>query len=336
VRNERRAILHALSSSLLPAILWICCLGPTLARAEDPDLIVRPGSRDAATVRGGAGLPAPNIRIDTDLVLIPVLVTDRKDRLITGLGKEHFRIFDDKVEQTITQFASEDTPVSIGLVVDCSGSMGPKLAKSRAAVSDLLRTANPEDEFMLVTFNDKVRLLNGFTGRIEEIQNQMFYTQSRGSTALIDAMYLALNEMKHAKHARKAILVISDGGDNSSRYSYRELKKLVREADVQVYSIGILEPLNTRTRSPEELSGPALLAEIAGQTGGRLYEVDNVSDLPDIASKIGVALRNEYVLGFAPADAQRDGKYHHIRVKIEPPKGLPPLRASFRLGYYAQ
>jgi Ca-activated chloride channel family protein len=334
--NERREIRHILSLSLPLAFLLICCLGLTVASAEDPGFTIHPRNQSSTSVINGTGLPAPNIRIDTDLVLIPVLVTDQKDRLITGLGREHFKIFDDKVEQAITQFASDDTPVSLGLVVDCSGSMGSKLAKSRAAVSDLLATANSEDEFFLVTFNNEVRLLTGFTDRIEEIQNQMIFTRSHGQTALVDAIYLAVNQMKRAKHARKAILVISDGGDNSSRYSYGELKKLVREADVQVYSIGILEPLNLRARTPEELAGPALLAEIAGQTGGRLYEVDNISDLPRIASKIGAALRSEYVLGFAPADAQRDGKYHRIRVKIERPKGFPPLRASFRLGYYAR
>jgi Ca-activated chloride channel homolog len=336
VGNERPKIRHAIISCLPLVILLICCFLLTDANAEDPSFTTHPGGRPAAGGINSAGRPAANIRIDTNLVLIPVLVTDQNDRLISGLGKEHFKIFDDKVEQAITQFASEDAPVSIGLVVDCSGSMGPKLAKSRAAVSDLLRTANPEDEFMLVTFNDRVRLLTGLTDRIEEIQNQMIFIQSRGQTALIDAIYLALNQMKGAKHPRKAILVISDGGDNSSRYSYGELKKLVREADVQIYSIGILEPIGTRGRSPEELAGPALLADIAGQTGGRLYEADDLSALPGIASKIGRALRNEYVLGFSPADTNRDGKYHRIRVKVEPPKGLPRLRTSFRTGYYAR
>jgi VWFA-related protein len=214
--------------------------------------------------------------------------------------------------------------------------MGPKLAKSRAAVSEFLRTANAEDEFLLVSFNDHAQLLTSFTNRTEEIQNRMMYMESRGRTALLDAIYLALHEMKKGKHARKAILIISDGGDNSSRYSYRQVRNYVREADVQIYSIGILEPPSTRGRSPEELAGPTLLEEVAHQTGGRLYEVDDLGQLRDIASKIGAALRNEYLLGFTPVQAKHDGKYHRISVKLEPPRGLPPLHTTFRSGYYAR
>jgi Ca-activated chloride channel homolog len=263
------------------------------------------------------------------------MVTDRRDRLITGLEKGQFKVFEDKVEQVITHFASEDAPVSIGLVFDCSGSMGAKLQKSRAAVNEFLRAANAEDEFSLVLFNDRAQLVNPFTDRVEEIQNRMLFTESKGRTALLDAIYLSLHEMKNAKHARKAILIISDGGDNSSRYSYREVRNAVRESDVQIYSIGILEPFGLRGRTPEEFSGPSLLEDIAQDTGGRLFEVEDLNDLPDIASKIGAALRNQYILGYMPSDVKHDGKYHRIQVKIDRPKGLPPLRATFRSGYYA-
>lgn len=322
----------------LPALASLIVLGVglTASSADDSSITREPRTRSAPRVAGDADRLAPNIRIDADLVLIPVLVTDRNDRLITGLEREHFKLFEDKVEQVITQFASEDAPVSIGLVFDCSGSMGPKLAKSRAAVSEFLRTANPEDEFLLVSFNDRAQLLTTFTNRIEEIQNRMVYMESRGRTALLDAIYLALHEMKNSKHPRKALLIISDGGDNASRYSYRQVRNYVREADVQIYSIGILEPPSTRGRTPEELAGPTLLEEIAQETGGRLYEVDDPGQLPDIANKIGVALRNEYLLGYAPAQAKHDGKYHRVSVKIEPPRGLPPLHATFRSGYYAR
>ena len=146
---------------------------------------------------------------------------------------------------------------------------------------------------------------------------------------------LAMDQMKHAKHSRKAILIISDGGDNCSRFSMGEVKNRVREGDAQVYSIGIVEPFGTRGRSPEEMSGPALLDDVAHQSGGRFFEIDNLNELPDVATKIGAALRNQYMLGFAPAMPKRDGKYHKIVVKLAAPKGLPPLRASFRSGYYA-
>jgi VWFA-related protein len=263
------------------------------------------------------------------------MVTDTYDRLVTGLEKEHFKLFEDKIEQVVTQFASDDAPVSVGLVFDCSGSMGSKLEKSRMAVGEFLKGANPEDEFSLVLFSDSANLAVGLTRETEEIRNRLLFTKSQGRTALLDAIYLAMHEMTHARHGRKAILIISDGGDNASRYSTRELKKLVREADVQIYAIGILEPIAGRARTLEELDGPALLDTVAEQTGGRLFEVEDTNELPDIASKIGMALRNQYVLGYTPAIPKSDGKYHRIQVKVIRPKGLPSLRASYRAGYVA-
>jgi Ca-activated chloride channel homolog len=336
VGNRRRYIRYASISLLWAACLVVYCLGlnPTSAQEPAANIEQRPRSKPSSTE--GADRLATNIRINADLVLIPVLVTDSNDHFIGGLEKENFKLFDDKVEQVITQFAMEDAPTSIGLVFDCSGSMGAKLQKSRAAVSAFLRISNPEDEFSLVTFNDRAQLVTTFTDAVEDIQKHLMLVQPWGRTALLDAVYMALHEMKRARHSRKAILIISDGGDNSSRYSYREVKNYVREAGVQIYSIGILEPLMMRDRTPEEWAGPMLLKEIAQQSGGRLYEVDDMSELSDIASKIGAALRNQYVLGYMPPEMKRDGKYHRIEVKIDPPKGLPKLRATFRAGYYAR
>src|SRR5581483_3874752 len=227
--------------------------------------------------------PRANIRVDTTLVLIPVTVTDPLNRFVTGLEKENFKLFEEKKEQEIVSFTSEDAPLSVGLVFDCSGSMGSKLEKSREAVAQFFKTANPEDEFSLVQFNDTADLVQHFTTSLEEIQNRLTFTQSKGRTALLDAIYLALHEMKKAKNPRKALLLISDGGDNSSRYTEKEIKDLVKEADVQVYAIGIYEPSGARSRTPEELAGPGLLTEIAEQTGGRQYAVDNLAELADIA-----------------------------------------------------
>jgi VWFA-related protein len=309
-------------------------MGQQAARAQDPVVAIEPRAVRPEPTTGSANRTA-NIRVNSDLVLIPVMVTDRQDRLITGLEKTHFKLFDDKVEQVITHFASEDVPVSIAVVFDCSGSMGPKLAKSRAAVAEFLKAANPEDEFSLILFSERAQLISGFTNQTDEIQSKLLFAQSKGRTALLDAIYMAMDQMKHAKHSRKALLIISDGGDNCSRYSIREVKNRVKEGDVQIYSIGILEAMGFRGRSAEELAGPALLDEIAAQSGGRLFEIDNLNDLPDVATKIGVALRNQYMLGFAPAETRRDGKYHRIVVKLDSPKGLPKLRASFRSGYFA-
>jgi Ca-activated chloride channel family protein len=277
----------------------------------------------------------PNIRVDKQLVLINVTVTDPLNRFVTGLEKEHFRLFEDKVEQAVQSFSSEDAPLSVGLVFDTSGSMGSKMQRSREAAAELFKTANPSDEFFLVEFNDRPLMAVPFTHSTEDVQNSLTFTQSKGRTALLDGIYLAMNQMKKAKNPRKAIVIISDGGDNSSRYTESEIKNAVREADVQIYSIGIFEPVASRSRTAEEMAGPGLLNEIADQTGGRAFEVDNVAELPDVAAKIGIELRNQYVLGYTPKNQERDGKYRHVQVKLVQPRGLPPLKAFFRLGYYA-
>lgn len=290
--------------------------------------------RTKPNVPGDAG-PRANIRVDSTLVLIPVTVTDPLNRFVTGLDKDHFRVFEDKKEQSVVQFSSEDAPISIGIVFDSSGSMGSKLAKSRQAVAQFFRTANPEDEAFLVQFNDRAELTLPFTHDLAEVQNRLNFTQSKGKTALLDATYLAINHMKSARNPRKALLVISDGGDNNSRYTENEIKNLVREADVQIYAIGIYEPIGSRMRTAEELAGPGTLTNIAEQTGGRQYAVENLSELPDIAAKIGIELRNQYILGYTPANLERDGKYRKVQVKLVQPRGLPSLRAHWRLGYYA-
>ena len=279
--------------------------------------------------------PSANIRVDSTLVLIPVTVTDPMNRFVTGLEKDSFKIFEDKKEQPISQFSSEDAPLSIGVVFDCSGSMGKKLEKSREAVAQFFKLANPEDEFFLVQFNDSANLVQSFTPNLEEVQNKLAFTQSKGRTALLDAVYLALHEMKKAKNPRKALLLISDGGDNSSRYTEPEIKNLVKEADVQIYAIGIYESYGARSRTPEEMNGPGLLTEIAEQTGGRQYSVDNLNELPDVAAKIGVELRNQYILGYQPQNATRDGKYRKVQVKLIQPRGMPTLRPFWKQGYYA-
>jgi len=220
-------------------------------------------------------------------------------------------------------------------VFDTSGSMGPKLQKSREAAADFFQTANPADEFFLIRFSDRPELVTPFTTDTDQIQSALTFTQSKGRTALLDGVYLAMNQMKKAHNARKALLVISDGGDNSSRYTESEIKNSVRESDVQIYAIGIFESAGARTRTPEEAMGPSLLNDLAEQTGGRSYAVENPSELPDIAAKIGVELRNEYIIGYTPQNQERDGKYRRVQVKLVQPRGLPPLKANFRLGYYA-
>jgi VWFA-related protein len=259
--------------------------------------------------------------VNSDLVIIPVTVTDGKGRVVNGLQKEHFKLYEDKVEHEIAQFSAEDAPVSIGLVFDASDSMGPKLQKAREAVAALLKNSNPEDEFFMVQFNQRPKLVVSMTRQSEEIKNRVASVRTGGSTALLDAVILALEQMRNAHYTRKAIIIISDGEDNASSYSVKQLKDNVHEADVLIYAIGI--------------NDAALLNEIAQQTGGRLFEVNKLKQLPDIASKISAWLRSQYVLAYAPNNSEKNGGYHRIRVKITKPAGFPRLHAFWRLGYYS-
>lgn len=326
MRSRRRSI--ATSAALLALLApW------PAAWAADVDSGAPPSaSADELGLEFSRG---DTIKVDVEMALINVTVTDPTGRMVTGLDKSHFVIREDKRQQAITHFGAEESPISLAVVFDASGSMGYKMSKAREAVAQFFKTSNPEDEFFLVQFNNRPELMTGFTKSLEEIQSRLTFVRSKGRTALLDAIYLALNQMKQAANSQKALLVISDGGDNSSRYTPREIKRTVRESDVQIYAIGIYEPYSTRGRTPEEAAGPGLLTEIAEATGGRQFEVQNVNELPDIAEKIGVELRNQYVLGYVPENQEKDGKWRRVKVEIKRIRGMPELRAYYRYGYYA-
>jgi Ca-activated chloride channel family protein len=275
-----------------------------------------------------------SFRADTTLVLVPVSVTDPSNRYVLGLEKEDFHLFEDDVEQKVTHFSAEDAPLSIGLLVDTSGSMGIKLDTSRRAVAEFLKTLNTADEAFLVEFSDRAQLAVSLTGKPSDIQDKLTSVTSGGLTAMLDAVHVGLQEIKHAKNPRKALLVISDGGDNNSLFTAAQIEDLVREADVQIYAMGVFEPVFSFGPSAE-MNGPKLLSEIAGQTGGRALAASNLRDLPSIAERIGIELRNQYVLAYSPSNRNRDGKYRKVQVKLNQPKALPPLKARWRLGYYA-
>jgi Ca-activated chloride channel family protein len=277
----------------------------------------------------------PPIKVDVDMTLVNLTVTDPLDRLVTGLEREHFRLYEDGIEQEVLTLSSEDVPVSIGLVFDMSGSMSDKVEKAREAAVEFMRTANPRDQFFLVSFNDRAELTSGFTSSVDELQSRMMFTSSRGRTALLDAVYLGLSQMRGAHNGKRALLIISDGGDNHSRYNESDVKTYLKEADCQLYAIGIFDPIGIRSRTPEELEGPSLLSEMTEMTGGRVFPVGNLGELPDIAAKIGMELRNQYVIGYKSSNSHRNGAWRKIRVKMRPPKGLPPLNVFAKTGYYA-
>jgi Ca-activated chloride channel homolog len=276
--------------------------------------------------------PGALIRMNVDMVLVPITVTDPMNRLVTGLEKEDFQIYENNGQQAIRSFASEDAPVSIGIIFDLSGSMTSKLIRARESILQFIKTANPEDEFFVIGFNDRPELIEDFTNSVEDIQARLATVRSGHRTALLDAIYYGVAKMKDARHERKALLVVSDGGDNRSRYTEGEVRSQVRESDVEIYSIGIFDPY---AATPEERAGPMLLNELCEETGGRMFRVDDLSEMSDIAEKISTELRNQYVIGYTPKDLRRDGKWRKVKVKLNPPQGLPPLTVHARTGYYA-
>ena len=294
-----------------------------VAKKTDPSIPLTPG----ATLRTGI-----QFRVDTNLVLVPLTVTDPMDRLVTGLEKENFLILEDNHQQPIRTFACDDAPVSIGVIMDLSGSMSNKVVRARGAVLQFMKTSNPQDEFFVVGFNDRPVLISDFTSSPDDIEARLATVQPGHRTALLDAIYFGLEKMKQAKYQRKALLIVSDGGDNNSRYTENEVRSAVKEADTQIYSIGIFDP---EAATVEERNGPMLLNDISGETGGRLFRVDDLSEMGDIATRISAELRNEYVLGYKTDDTRMDGKWRKVKVKLSPPAGLPQLTVHARLGYYA-
>jgi len=343
-RNRIRTYGPAPSNAHRCAPRWLGLVGlllfaTTVALGQLPvdEVHVRPGV-EPAKAKESAPLDIPlnsrnqPIKVDVNLVLVPVTITDPMNRLVTGLDKDNFQIFEDKEQQEIRHFSSEDAPVSLGVIFDMSGSMMGKIERAREAVIEFFKTANPQDEFFMVTFSDTPHEVSDFTSSVEDIQGKLVYTVPKGRTALLDAIYLGISKMRQAKYSKKALLIISDGGDNHSRYTETEIKSMVKEADTLIYAIGIYDHYMA---TPEEAAGPLLLSQITEVTGGRSFTIDNPNDLADVATKIGIELRNQYVLGYRPKRPGHDGKWRKIRVKLIPPKGLPLLRVYAKTGYYA-
>ncbi len=310
-----------------PAVCLGALLAATTASASDPA-----GDGPLAPARSRASVqPRGDIHVQSNLVLLPVNVTDARNRLVTGLAAGEFRVFDGKSEQKVLHVSNDDSPLSVGIVFDASGSMAGKLNDARRAVADFLKSANPEDEFFLVTFNNEAQLAVPFTHDAGEIQSRLMLGGAQGRTALVDAVYLALHQIRKAANTRKALLVISDGGDNDSRYSAAELQRSLRESDAWLYAIGIYGA-GSPVLPEEERGGAHLLSQMAEQTGGRHIAVERPAELPAAAAEIGRELRNQYVLAYSPDNMAPDGKYHHVRVKLV---GRSDLRLSWRSGYFA-
>jgi Ca-activated chloride channel family protein len=273
------------------------------------------------------------IRSSVDLVMVPVTITDGLNRPVTGLDQANFQLFENKKPQEIRHFSTEDTPVSVGLIVDTSGSMRDKMERAREAVHQFCEAANPQDEFFMITFADAPHLATDFTNKSEELENGLLAAQSRGRTSLLDAIYMGLRKMHDAHYSRRALLILSDGGDNHSRYSERDVMNAVKEADVLLYAVGTFDRyVNTQ----EELLGPELLQSVTEVTGGKAFTLTNVADLPAVTRAISLQLRHQYVLAYRPQSRPRNGKWYKISVKLRLPKRVHTfLRVDARTGYYA-
>jgi Ca-activated chloride channel family protein len=277
---------------------------------------------------------AKTIRADVNLVLVSAIVTDRKGISVTGLTKDKFTVLEDKVPQPILAFSSEETPCSVGVILDLSGSMRDKLPAATAAVRAFLDTANPEDESFLMAVASRPESILSFTNDFGTLQNSLSVARAGGSTALIDTVYLGLNRIRSARHARRALLIISDGMDNNSRYSKRDLLRTVQEQDVQIFTIGIADrPAGKKAiQLTEESNGLALLSDLAEASGGISFTVVTSDGIPPAASKIGRAIRDEYVIGYRQDDRDDSGKWRGVQLRIN----VPQLKVYARKGYYSR
>jgi Ca-activated chloride channel family protein len=270
----------------------------------------------------------PAFRADVVSVFVKVAVSDPLNRYVTGLEKEHFKIYEDRVEQTITHFSQEAAPISVGLIFDVSSSMGfhRNIRIAKRDFLPFLESRNPDDEYFLVAFNKTVRLVEAFTESSSEVQNGIAVQKSGGTTALYDAVYMGLDQIRKAKNEKKALVLITDGEDNSSRYKVSEVREFCKESGVQIYAIGLAGP---------EGYGGGLLRQLVSVTGGRVFFPDGMTDLDYYIDLIHTELRHQYLLGYAPSNGVHDGKWRQITVKVAAPRGFPKLAVRAKKGYYA-
>ncbi|MBD0369267.1 MAG: VWA domain-containing protein [Pyrinomonadaceae bacterium] len=330
-RKRSRAIQIALITSL--ALLLVAALAPTLSTAQQKktqDAVPQPtppGKQD--------GRPAGEVEvINTDLVTLTVTVTDQYGRYVSGLQQNAFKVFDDKEEQEITYFSDDDAPVSVGIVFDLSGSMsGDKISRARQALSRFIETSHNSDEYFLIGFNNRAQLLMERTRDGDAVLNKLTFVQTKGQTALYDACYLGVEKVQRGAHPKRAIILISDGQDNDSRYTFSEVRKLLKESDVVLYGIGILG--GNDPGSNEGMLGQSILDELSSVSGGKAFFPNSAAEMDEIFERIALELRHQYSIGYKPKNFANDGKWHKLKVKVTPPRGLPRLFVRNRDGYYA-
>lgn len=272
------------------------------------------------------------LRVQTDLVTMTLTVHDKWGRYVSNLTKKHFAVFENDVEQEITFFSDVDSPASIGIIYDVSGSMNSgKIARSRRALERFMLTSHPSDEYSLIAFNDKVRLLADRTRDGKAVLDKLMLMNTGGNTALNDAVYLGVDRVMRGAHKKRALVIISDGQDNNSRFSYAELRRYLKEADVIIYSVGIIDGSDGSLA----LAGEGVLKQLSELTGGKAFFPHQDGAFNELFERIALELRHQYSIGYVPKDFQPDGKWRRLKAKVTPPRGMPNLSVRGREGYYA-
>lgn len=267
--------------------------------------------------------PSDKIQLQARLVSMTVTVSDQFGRFVTGLEKRNFQVFDDGVQQEIAHFSDEDAPVTLGIIYDVSGSMGDLTSRSFQALKRFFDTSHEDDEYFIIAFNDRVQLVQDFTSSPSEIMSRVIFVKAKGSTALYDGVYLGLEKARQGRHRKKALLIISDGEENSSRYSGRELREMLKESDVPVYGIGI----------SQLYAGMGTLESLSGWSGGMTFAPADEPQTRDIYTRIALMLRHQYAIGFYPSDAASPAEWHKVRIHVDAPRGLGRLAVSYKNGY---
>jgi Ca-activated chloride channel family protein len=274
------------------------------------------------------------VRVDVDLTLVNATVLETvRGRVVTDLKPEHFEVWEDRVQQEISYFSEEDMPISLGIIFDISGSMKEKLSIARDAAVDFLQTGNPDDEYFLVEFSSRPEVSQDFTTDISRLRNHLMFVPADGRTALYDAVYVGLRKLQEGAHPKKALLLITDGEDNRSRYSFNDVRDFIKEQDVELFAIGIVGDYNSSLANGR--TGRAIIEELTDLTGGRAFFPDSIYELPDICTKIAVELKNQYLIGYKSTNGTKDGKWRRISLKVHPPEGMPDMIVRGKQGYYA-
>ena len=282
---------------------------------------------------------AYTLNVEALEVQLPISVLDKDGRPVDGLKQEYFQIFEDKVQQTIKTFRHEDIPTSLGLVIDNSGSMRNKRERVNSSALAFVRESNPEDETFIINFDDSAYLEQEFTGSIGDLIDALENIDARGETALYDALYLAADKIsKDAKKDKKALLLISDGEDNASKYGSNKVIEALRQSKVTLYAIGLLEEDDQRGglfKKPPSRKAKEDLIKFADVTGGRAYFPKNLDEVEDLVKHIARDLRSHYTVSYTPTNTKLDGTWREVSVKITPPKNQPKFTYQTKQGYYA-